>query len=463
MDYSKEIEKYRNNKDSFDIKTLREDDDLLNVFGIHIPGRDFLPQVFYKLYPSDFIVEEIGNKGEVCTIDKNTSLDDSGLDIVGVWEATLVKCNIGTHDAVIEIANILSIPVENIQYAGLKDEFAITAQKITVKNVKGIDLLNVKTQNYFIKEVRKTETELKKGNLKGNRFTILLRFPSDQVGKGIAVDTAIKNVGENGFYNFYYLQRFGLPRLNNHYIGGYILHGDYENALKAHLCDIGFGLSEEEVSIRKKAEETFGNWQEMKKIFEVDPKSFQYELEVVEYLIKNPEDIKGALKTIPHIVMLWVYSLSSWMFNNQLSFISDKGSIPHKLPLVLSNNQRDIDFYKFSLSKIAAYPPRWENIKQVMPELGLQSRLVDTKADVVFNKIEKVSQGIIVSFDLGKGSYATTLLAHLVNLISYAPPTTIDFSVVDTKKHIQEGSISELECVLIDIYKPIFTEKYARI
>lgn len=463
MNFEEEIKKYKDNPNQYEARVLHEDDALLKEFGISIQGRENLPEAFFKLYPSDFIVEEISQNGSVCTIDSQDQNEIQNGDSVGSWEAVLVKSNIGTHDVAIEIANKLSIAVDTIQYAGLKDEFAITAQKIIINGVKGSDLNKISSSNYFLKEIKSTTNILKKGGLQGNRFTITLRFPLGQEGKVQEIDKAVDRVVTKGFFNFYYLQRFGLPRLNNHYIASLLLHADYKGAVFAHLTDIGKSEIKEEMIIRASAAELFENWKELKKLFVVDAKAYQYELEVINYLIDRPHDYKGAIRSIPHIVMLWVYSLSSWMFNAQLSFISEKSALPKKLPLFLSNSQKDLKMYKYFINKLMAYPPNFQAIKEVMPALDLRSRYIDTTAKVTFNQVKKITGGIIISFDLGKGSYATTLLSHLVNLVSYAPPTDINFEPINAKLILGTGNIVDLYSKLEGINRPVFTLKSARI
>jgi TruD family tRNA pseudouridine synthase len=462
-DYSADILKYQNSPASFSAKMLYEDDALLGEFGISIPNRDKLPSAFFKLYPSDFIVEEVGQNGEVCTVDSNVSVP-SDYSVKGLWAATLVKCNMGTHDVVLEIAKTLNVSVDAIQYAGLKDEFAITAQKITINGVTGDQVASLKSEFYFFKDIGLVDKPLKKGGLKGNRFTITLRFPKQFDGGNIAaIDKAIESVSQNGFYNYYYLQRFGLPRLNNHYIASLLLHGDYQGALFAFFCDLGKDTDSDDARTRQSLESMFENWKEMSGVLAHSSKTFSYELEVLGRLISKPHDLKGAIRSIPNVVMIWIYSLSSWFFNNQLSNLIQEGKVPHSLPLVLSSNQRDVDFYKYFLTKLKAYPPVWSNVREVMPALDLRSRHVDTKVSVTFNKVVSFSGGIVISFDLGKGSYATTLLAHLVKLISYAPPADINYDTIDAKGVLGTGSLNAVKEMLSDTGKPVFLEPSSRI
>ena len=44
-------------------------------------------------------------------------------------------------------------------------------------------------------------------------------------------------VRKSGFNNFFYLQRFGPPRLTSHCYGYYVLSGNYQNAVNSFLTD----------------------------------------------------------------------------------------------------------------------------------------------------------------------------------------------------------------------------------
>ena len=55
-----------------------------------------------------------------------------------------------------------------------------------------------------------------------------------------------------------------------------------------------------------------------------------------------------------------------------------------------------------------------------------------------------VKEGVILSFSLSKGSYATTFLTQLFQLTTGVPPKDISNDIVDTKEILGEGSIKSL-------------------
>jgi tRNA pseudouridine13 synthase len=68
--------------------------------------------------------------------------------------------------------------------------------------------------NYFL--ARLTDNGLKLGDLKGNRFTIVLRQVS---ADDEHLKTAIESLNTHGFINYYGLQRFGTSDIPTHKIG----------------------------------------------------------------------------------------------------------------------------------------------------------------------------------------------------------------------------------------------------
>ncbi len=54
---------FRKNPSMFKPGMFLEDADMLEPFGIHIPGKASFPTGYLKLWPQDFIVEEILSDG----------------------------------------------------------------------------------------------------------------------------------------------------------------------------------------------------------------------------------------------------------------------------------------------------------------------------------------------------------------------------------------------------------------
>ena len=138
------------------------------------------PWVFLKLWPHDFIVEEATEDGEIQTIYFEKAFKkDHNLERSSMAHATLVKCGLQTMEAVEELAKLLGCKSSHVGYAGLKDGKAITSQLISMPNTS-LEKLKVliefkKNPKFFLKNIGHSEEIIKNGNLKGNRFTVLVR------------------------------------------------------------------------------------------------------------------------------------------------------------------------------------------------------------------------------------------------------------------------------------------------
>ncbi|TAK56988.1 tRNA pseudouridine(13) synthase TruD, partial [Patescibacteria group bacterium] len=196
--------------DLFKEPTVLEDPAFLEEFGIHIPNKEIFPKGYIKLYPEDFIVEEIARDGTVfTTVYENVIGSSANIPDSAILHVTLVKCNISTVEAIKDLSAQLRCDKSQIGYSGLKDEKAFTAQRISLKNVSIEKLRKISSSYYFLKDIASATMPIQKGVISGNRFSIFVRTE-----KGVSVDVntfqkALDALRQTGFYNYYYLQRFG--------------------------------------------------------------------------------------------------------------------------------------------------------------------------------------------------------------------------------------------------------------
>lgn len=391
-------------------KSIVENNDFLEFLGIYIPNKNSFPSGFVKYHPEDFIVEEIDEKGQVVSVDfKNIKNQPSPVGETKFLEGVLVKKGLRTNEVINEICKQLGCTVRQVQCSGLKDEDAVTAQKISFERISFELIKNIKSDKFFIKDVEPSLKRLYNGVHKGNKFTIFLRG-------NISSSNIVSNT-EELFLNYYYTQRFAF-RYANHVWALFILRGEYEKALKHFFTHDSSQETEEVRNTRKKASESYGSWKVMKDVLSVDKQAFKNELCVLEALIIKPEDIIGAFKTIEDQVKLWFYALSSWFFNNKIAELTrEKKELPKTLPLFLSNLPEDWEIYKDRLSDLGIYPPSFSNIQKKFTAIVIKHNEVSCIEKASIHDIKYMKEGVVVSFSLGKGSYATSFLAHHFNLI----------------------------------------------
>lgn len=139
----------------------------------------------------------------------------------------LHKMNIDTIDALNQMAVSLRIRPDNFGYAGTKDRRGWTTQWVSLKKVDPRDILKAgKTvRGAYVGNFKYAQDALKLGMLRGNRFRIALR---NACGTDEEIELAMTSLRDNGFINYYGLQRFGtIAVAPTHEIGKCLLQGNY--------------------------------------------------------------------------------------------------------------------------------------------------------------------------------------------------------------------------------------------
>lgn len=445
----KRIEEYlAKDPDAFTPKRNFTYQQILEYIGITI-DLGYLPQGYLNFYQQDFIVEEIGDDGHISSIElgKNT-IPRSDPNNKTLY-ADMIKVGISTLDAINNITQILNIPVTNITYAGIKDAMAITSQRIAIRDIDIKNLQDFKAPGIILKNFKWGKGVMEKGALRGNRFTIIARTPFT-IGEG-RLQQLLANV-QDGFYNFYYLQRFGSPRLLSHKLGKYILQNDYQIVIKIFMCDKGVQDVPFIKKIRRDAEERFGNWKYLADLFSELPYTFRLEKKLARYLTDNPNDFLGALKLVREQTTLWIYAYASYLFNRHLScLIATKAEIPKELPLLLNPSHGSINFYVKELEKDGIRDIE-KTLKKIMGYSPISSKntcLAKITPNIIKTKI--IDRAVIFCFELPPASYATTFLTHFFSIYRGMPiPEWVDQTKYDSKKLLGLGSIQETEKILSD-------------
>lgn len=403
----------------FTRRNFNEDAALLESIGITIPGKGSMAHLMLKIFPSDFIVEEVTLGGRVCTASENsdgfTDMPDANFA-----HMTVVKCGMATMDVVNELARILNCSPEKIQYAGIKDKWAITAQRVsiplTVVEVSGVSLSTITHEQFFIKDIVKGKGAIQPGQLEGNRFTILLRNSGlSQVEKESAKNNFVLRAKE-GIANFFYLQRFRAPRFTNFHWAFLILAGRQKAAVELYLTETTGREMPYFESMREEAKTILDNPQKLHRLFGEYPSFFETEAVLTKYLASHPGDYVGALQAIETQVHMWMHALSSYFFNRKISEYLAAGTLPPKtLPLMLSRDKDDLLLYADLMKESGLFPVPLENLRPFR-SIQLRHREIQTLEKVSLDFVEILPEGVQLRFILGKGQYATTYLSHAVTI-----------------------------------------------
>jgi tRNA pseudouridine13 synthase len=162
---------------------------------------------------------------------------------------TLYKENKDTMEVVSFLAQALKVNRNVIGHAGTKDRRAATTQRMSVPRLLASNAAKVNSGSRGLRyskigNFKYEKYGLELGELRGNQFTITLRdcqFGDDSgLDEEARMKLANKVVGESvrqlqddGFLNYYGLQRFGTFSVGTDEIGKKILKGDFQGAVES--------------------------------------------------------------------------------------------------------------------------------------------------------------------------------------------------------------------------------------
>jgi tRNA pseudouridine13 synthase len=422
-----------------------------------------------KLFPEDFIVEEIltdGSRASVKLEDNVVgSLSNNGRYLICI----LIKRGWDTLLAIEEIAKLLNISSDRIGFAGIKDANALTAQYISIGGISPSRLAEIKIRDLLIKPLGFSNEELSPEKLFGNKFTVtvrLIRLREKTIrGRIERIGREIADLG--GVPNFFGHQRFGTIRPITHIVGKHIVKGDFREAV---LTFLTHQSPYEEAKVRKIRRELYETM-DFKLALKNFPKSLIYERLILAHLSRSPNDYLGALHKIPlNLRKLFVQAYQSYLFNRFLSErikrgislkdalegdyvikLNDNG-LPEKgffkaeisnmrtindgiksgrmvlgIPLVglkqplSSGTQGEIEREILEDEDVSAEDFKRAQIVKVSALGGLRpalARVSDLKISIMENEKKTDGKAVIFSFTLSRGAYATILLRE------YMKPST---------------------------------------
>ncbi|MFA4877807.1 MAG: tRNA pseudouridine(13) synthase TruD [Methanoregula sp.] len=275
----------------------------------------------------DFIVEEIPPEPKSGT---------TGPYLI----CNLKKTNWELQHAVKEIAKRLAISHRRIGWAGTKDRNAVTTQRISIYDVTAEQVAAVRLKDLVLEPIGSSNESLLLGDLKGNRFNILIR---DTESPDLAGQVeSITRTASTAIPNYFGLQRFGALRPVTHRVGEWILRGDYEQAVLTYVSMVFPGESDTARTVRSAFYET----RDIETALHHFPVQLSFERSMLHYLRSHPDDYAGALKELPpKLLSMFVSAFQSYLFNSALSQRFDDGHTMHDpLPgdmLIFLNGRTD--------------------------------------------------------------------------------------------------------------------------
>ena len=253
----------------------------------------------------------------------------------------LYKENLDTQSALQIVSKQLRCKPNRLGYAGTKDKRGVTLQWCTGFRVAPKQLERVNQQfregrnctlrvgNIEEHDQGRDARALVLGDLKGNHFVVILREVREEA-KAAAEESA-RMLGQNGFINYYGLQRFGTGGAPTHMVGIELIKGNWMKA-----CRLILSGRNNEYDRVKRARQTVVEILEdrksilsdkavradMKEAMRAFPsKGATAEVAIVRGLLERGEtDLVGALSAIPKTLkMMYIHAYQSYLWNNAAS------------------------------------------------------------------------------------------------------------------------------------------------
>ncbi|HXX87260.1 MAG TPA: tRNA pseudouridine(13) synthase TruD, partial [Candidatus Acidoferrum sp.] len=264
----------------------------------------------------DFVVEEMLVDDSRATVSK-----PSRQSVLGCSRSrnrfllcVLVKRNWDTISAVKAVADQLGVVASRVQFAGLKDTRAVTAQFVTAEGATMDEADRVSVKDIELRPVGYVGFGLSQFYLLGNGFRLRIsgiRHVESTVRRRI--DRLMQEAEQlGGFPNFFGHQRFGTVRPVTHLVGRAMVRGDFEKAAMIFLARSGLFEHPDSRGARQALRVTG----DFKKALEDYPKQLRYERLMLRHLAARPGDYVGAFRRLPpRLLELFPQAYQSYLFN----------------------------------------------------------------------------------------------------------------------------------------------------
>lgn len=247
----------------------------------------------YRVLPADFRVEEIirlpTSRGGSYTLYRVHKIARTTLQVKYA------------------LAQELGCPPAVVKFPALKDRHAVTDQYASVPCAGPAELCG---KGWTARRAGRARRALRSGDLRGNRFTVVLRdLAADEVPY---LAKRFEHLAQAGLPNYFDQQRFGSYSPGQEWIGKTILRADAEGALRAHLSQDMVGDPARVVAFKAEVREHWGDWDYL---FSVAPSPSNFR-SVLVFLRDHPTDFRRALNLVtPRVLSIYLAAYQSLLWN----------------------------------------------------------------------------------------------------------------------------------------------------
>lgn len=351
---------------------------------------------------------------------------------------TIEKTGISTYAAIKQLAQALGISPHLIGYAGLKDAQAVTRQTLSIESMTAEAVAGLAIPKIQILEMKRHTNKLKAGHLSGNRFRIRVRDVEREALP--QAEMILETLIRRGVPNFFDAQRFG-TRGNTDRLGEAIVRRDNVEFVAEFL---GRPQTHEMLAVqagRQLVDE--GRWTEALALW---PQKLADERRVLTAISKAGGRLEDVFKVLnKKLQIFFVSAFQSLLFNQLLTDRletldrlepGDAAYIHHKgasfIVEDLAAEQPRADQFEISpsgpifgsksllaqqepgqreLAKLAEYRLTPDDFN--LPGLKIRGTRRPYRFPIKAGKIDW-DDGLIISFELPSGAYATRVMAEIM-------------------------------------------------
>jgi tRNA pseudouridine13 synthase len=290
------------------------------------------------------------------------------------------------------------------------------------------------------------------GQLKGNKFRILIRDLDDIEKSADVANEVLKELEVTGVPNYFGWQRFGKPRTITHLVGEALVENDLEKAVNTYIGNPQSDEGEENQRARQAYDD--GNLEES---LELMGKSMRYEKMMVKELIRDSKkgeltdkSYMNALHALPKpLQRMFVHAYQSYLFNEAVSkrvemginkyvegdividaeehIVRDKS--PEEIQELIDNFEASptcplfgtkVPFAGGEVGEMEENILRNYGITKAdfevpkMPRLGSHGLRRSMRFQVWDASATPTDEGVMCEFSINKGSYATAVLREVM-------------------------------------------------